>query len=287
MSMKSIAKLGLAMVALILFGMTLTGPASAADRKAVAGVIEFKGKPTLVISGTKRLETFQVTRTSVTPPEVDPLSGIEIPVYFISEDVNGISVAGDSLPGRCWGDVSVYCRTDGIKTVIAALGGGHDSFLAEKSLQVRADGGPGNDMIFGGNKADLLIGGPGRDSLTGGAGDDVLKGGPGNDNLTGDSWRDAVFFKPYAKPAGRDRIDGGPGNDTIQGGAGADILIGGPGVDTFENNRDRARDRIVGGGGRDVVRDPDVRRRGSRLAMRDQISGIETLYLEFARYRLR
>jgi Ca2+-binding RTX toxin-like protein len=192
------------------------------------------------------------------------------------------------LPGRCWETLNdVYCRVNGIKSVIAKLGGGHDSFLAEKNLQVAVDGGPGDDMIFGGKKNDRLIGGLGRDNLTGEGGNDVISGGAGNDSLNGDTWRDPVFFRPYAKPAGRDRIDGGAGADGIQGGAGPDVLLGGPGNDSFYNNRDRARDRMLAGAGRDSVHDPDVSRAGNGVAILDRISGFEFLYLGFRQYRLK
>jgi hypothetical protein len=278
----------LVLLVFALAGFGLASTAHAASIRAVAGVVNFKGKPTLVISGTRHLETFQITRYSATPPDEDPLSGKEVPVYAISEDVFGLRMAGDSEPGRCWAMLNdVYCRVAGIKSVIAKLGGGHDSLLAEKNLQVMADGGPGDDMIFGGKKDDRLIGGPGRDSLTGEGGNDTISGGAGNDTLNGDTWRDPVFFRPYKRPAGRDRLDGGPGADDLQGGSGPDLLIGGPGNDTFYNNRDRSRDRMVGGTGRDSVHDPDVSRAGNGVAILDRLNGIDFLYLAYRKYRLR
>ncbi|MBN8870301.1 MAG: hypothetical protein J0H66_10515 [Solirubrobacterales bacterium] len=281
-------KLALVLLVPVLASLGFTSSADAAPKKAEAGVVKVKGKPTIVISGTGHLETFQVTRYSATPPEEDPLSGKEVPVYAVSEGVHGLKLAGDSLPGQCWAMLNdVYCRVTGIKSVTAKLGGGHDSFLAEKNLQVTVDGGPGDDMIFGGKKDDRLSGGPGRDSLTGEGGNDIISGGAGNDTLNGDLWRDPVFFRPYKKPAGRDHLDGGPGADDLQGGSGPDVLIGGPGNDSFYNNRDRARDRMVGGAGKDSAHDPDVSRAGNGVAILDRISGFEFAYLGFRRYRLR
>jgi Ca2+-binding RTX toxin-like protein len=59
------------------------------------------------------------------------------------------------------------------------------------------DGGAGNDVITGANRADVLIGGAGRDVLDGGAGNDqlraldgeadVLHGGPGTDSTSKDA----------------------------------------------------------------------------------------------------
>lgn len=270
--------------------LALTGFVSAAQAagKATVGAVEVKGKPTLVIKGSKRPETFQVTRYSVTPPEQDPLSGNEVPVYAVSEMLNGVRLAGDSIPGRCWSSLGdIYCRTSAVKAVIAKLGAGGDSFLADKGLKVTVDGGPGDDSIYGGLKNDVLVGGPGADYAQGDGGNDLISGGPGRDSLIGDRWRDGVFFRPYAKPAGNDRIDGGAGPDTIQGGAGSDLMLGGPGSDTFENNRDRSRDRIVGGAGSDDVHDPDVSRAGNGIAILDPISSSEFLYLGFRKYRLR
>ncbi|RJG42042.1 Ig-like domain-containing protein, partial [Motilimonas pumila] len=91
-----------------------------------------------------------------------------------------------------------------------------------------ADGGAGDDAIFGGNQTpddpnnliddlerpiahyDFIYGNDGDDMLDGGLGHDVLKGGTGNDILIG-----------------------GVGNDDLTGGSGNDILIGGDGADTF------------------------------------------------------
>lgn len=287
--MISVKKNLLLPVAVLLAALCLSPAANAAQTdKATAGVITIKGNPTLVIVGTKRAETFQVTRYSAIPPENDPVFGTEMPVYSASEMLNGVRLASDSLPGSCWESLNdVYCRASKIKTVRADLGAGDDSFLAADGLQATVAGGPGADMIFGGRQNDVLVGGPGRDSLNGGAGDDRLVGGAGPDSLYGDTWRDPVFFRPYAKPAGRDYIDGGAGNDTIQGGAGTDTLIGGPGKDSFENNRDKARDRIASGPGVDTVRDPDVSRAGNGVALFDRISASEFLYLGFRKYRLK
>lgn len=276
--------------AAVSFVLAFIGCASAAQAaEALAGVVDVKGKPTLVIKGTNRIESVMVTAFR-TAPDGD-WDRPEVPVWSVSIIENRLRLAPDSKAGECWqiDRSAVYCKREkgGVSSVLATLGGGIDSLLVDKSLRVTADGGPGDDSLYGGRKNDVLIGGPGRDMLQGEGGNDILVGGAGNDDLRGDFWRDAVFSRPFAKPAGRDRIVGGPGSDTIQGGAGADVLIGGPGNDWFENNRDRARDRIVGGGGRDTVRDPDVKRRGRRIALRDSLSGLEDLYLGLRRFRLR
>lgn len=63
--------------------------------------------------------------------------------------------------------------------VINALGGDdvvEASGLTAGSIQLRADGGDGNDVLIGGEGNDVLIGGAGEDVLLGGGGIDILDG---------------------------------------------------------------------------------------------------------------
>ncbi|MEZ6132597.1 MAG: hypothetical protein R3C59_28355 [Planctomycetaceae bacterium] len=69
---------------------------------------------------------------------------------------------------------------------------GNDYFLNQSDIPSVAEGGAGNDWLFGGS---------GNDSLVGGAGEDFLFGGPGNDHLTGDLNQDHLIV--------------GTGSDTI------------------------------------------------------------------------
>ena len=109
-------------------------------------------------------------------------------------------------------------------------------------------GGAGKDVTFGGGGRDVLIGGAGNDRLVGGAGADRLVGGTGNDKLLGGF--------------GADRLSGGPGRDVLTGGAGGDRLVGGGGRDVFRGGggndtliaRDRVRELVHGGPGRDRAR---------------------------------
>jgi len=80
------------------------------------------------------------------------------------------------------------------------------------------DGTAGPDLIRGTPRGDLVDAGPGSDAVYGGVGADVIDGGAGNDVLWGGD--------------GRDELRGGSGNDTIHA-------------------RDRARDAVHGGTGRD------------------------------------
>ena len=99
-------------------------------------------------------------------------------------------------------------------------------------------GGAGNDRLWGGAGPDCVFGQGGNDLLSGGSGDDVLEGGAGADRLTGGP--------------GRNQLRGGAGRDVLRGGPEADRLDAGTGNDTVVS-KDRARDRVVCGKGRDVA----------------------------------
>ncbi len=81
-----------------------------------------------------------------------------------------------------------------------------------------------NDMLYGGNGADIFFAGNGKDTLNGGSGDDELRAGNGKDTLDGGSGNDALY--------------GGNGKDTLFGGIGEDTLTGGDDADIFVLNTD-------------------------------------------------
>jgi hypothetical protein len=97
-------------------------------------------------------------------------------------------------------------------TLKVTLGGGNDTFVAapfnDVQPRVIADGGAGDDTIFGSTNSD------------------DIKGGTGNDRLYG---LDDV-----------DNIDGGDGVDLIVGGAGDDHPAGGAGSDRIFGDEQRA-----------------------------------------------
>jgi Ca2+-binding RTX toxin-like protein len=66
-----------------------------------------------------------------------------------------------------------------------------------------------------------------------------VNGGPGSDRISGGDGRDVLL--------------GGPGNDVIRAGRDADVVLAGPGRDVVFA-RDRHRDRIDCGGGRDTAK---------------------------------
>ncbi|HMJ94642.1 MAG TPA: hypothetical protein VK486_02260 [Thermoleophilaceae bacterium] len=97
-------------------------------------------------------------------------------------------------------------------TLKVTLGGGDDTFTAapwdDVQPRIIADGGAGNDTIYGSTNPD---------DIKGGSGDDMLYGLDDVDN-----------------------IDGGDGADLLVGGAGDDALIGGAGADRFFGDELRA-----------------------------------------------
>jgi hypothetical protein len=106
-------------------------------------------------------------------------------------------------------------------TLEVELGGGDDVFTAapwdDVQPRIEADGGAGNDTIYGTINADEINGGAGNDKLFG------LDDG--------------------------DDIDGGDGADLIVGGAGSDSLVGGAGSDRFYGDDQRP----TGGWGDDTI----------------------------------
>lgn len=74
---------------------------------------------------------------------------------------------------------------------------------------------------------------------------DVIRGTGGDDLILAGSGSDLVYAG-----AGDDHVVGGKGNDAIVGGPGRDALSGDSGNDGF-NTRDRTRDYVTGGWGRD------------------------------------
>lgn len=109
-----------------------------------------------------------------------------------------------------------------------------------------AEGGSGNDTMFGNSAGNRLVGGAGNDLMRGGSGNDVLAGGGGNDRLFGGSENDFLYGGD-----GDDRLVDGAGDNRLYGGAGADVLSGGDGNDHLVGQT--GEDRLHGGDGADVL----------------------------------
>ncbi len=148
--------------------------------------------------------------------------GIDRIEFFIGSDFNDVFIARQYAFG-------ITYTNDGSNGLPAQDGAG-------------IDGGGGNDLIFGGNGADIIDGGSGDDfirgefgvdQIFGGSGNDIVHGDDSNDILTGGAGNDQLFGE-----SGADTLDGGDGNDFLQGGNGADTMIGGLGNDVFYPDED-------------------------------------------------
>ncbi|MER5938312.1 calcium-binding protein [Streptomyces sp. NPDC001928] len=95
--------------------------------------------------------------------------------------------------------------------------GGADTIYVDGD-EAAAEGGVGNDVIYGGASRQHLTGGDGNDTVRGGTGSDYLYGSPGNDILYGNSGDDTIYGN-----SGNDKLYGGPGRDTLSGGPGTDV----------------------------------------------------------------
>ncbi|MGO4574219.1 calcium-binding protein [Microvirga sp. 2TAF3] len=106
--------------------------------------------------------------------------------------------------------------------------------------------GSGNDVLAGGELADIISAGAGSDRISGRGDNDTLSGGDGADHIDGGSGNDLI-----AGGSGADHIDGESGNDLIAGDEGVDILEGGTGDDTIDGGAQA--DNLFGGDGNDIL----------------------------------
>ena len=97
-------------------------------------------------------------------------------------------------------------------------------YLYRQAEGGRADGGDGNDTIYGGGGKDTLIGGKGNDSLNSQGGAITIEGGDGDDVLFGGGGR-AEDSRDTAT------MHGGEGNNQIYAGGGDAIITAGSGND--------------------------------------------------------
>jgi hypothetical protein len=153
-------------------------------------------------------------------------------------------------------------RNDRIKgtkgnDVICGLGG-NDRIAGNGGNDV-IDTANGNDLASGNTGKDTLIGVRGKDRMNGNSGNDRVGGGASADRVTGATGGDRIDGG-----SGNDRVIGSAGNDRLAGAKGADLIAGGSGKDRI-SARDRTRDRIDGGTGRDTAT-VDRRKRGARVS---------------------
>jgi Ca2+-binding RTX toxin-like protein len=183
----------------------------------------------------------------------------------------------------------VRCPVAGVTAVVVDAGAGNDTVTVDPGVsRTFLRGGPGDDMIFGGEGSDELQGGPGVDWLWGNTGNDsfradstdddadMMEGGDGhdiadyrdrtaalsvtldferNDGTVGTAENDLVSWDVESAIGGRgaDRIVGDDNANTLMGGPGADTIIGGDGNDQSHGNN--GADTVDGGDGDDWIDD--------------------------------
>lgn len=152
--------------------------------------------------GCRRLRGSGVTRVVVTcgAPTQNPVNRVTLRVTLGGGD--------DTFTAAPWDDIQPRIIADG--------GAGNDTVYGSTNPD-EIDGGPGDDMLYGLDDEDNLDGGDGADLLVGGAGDDGLIGGPGADRFFGDElratseWGNDVLI---AVDGGPDRMGCGEGVDS-------------------------------------------------------------------------
>ena len=125
--------------------------------------------------------------------------------------------AVESFAYQYYGDAALYAADPYRSSDHDPLVLGID--LTERCYGLRPTivGTPGDDVIQGTNRIDVIMGLGGNDTIRGGNGLDIICGGAGDDKIYGDNGVDVLL--------------GGFGDDVLEGGNGLDTLIGGPGQD--------------------------------------------------------
>jgi serralysin len=173
--------------------------------------------------------------------------------YDLSNFFSHLSI--DLRPGS-WSDFDDGGNRQRARLGTGELARGHvfNALLFEgdtRSLVENAEGGFGDDTIFGNAIRNVLTGGFGDDLLRGLGGGDFLFGNAGKDALLGDAGNDFLLGGTEM-----DTLSGGNGNDTLSGGPGVDRILGGDGDDTIVVGADEHFDAVLGGAGEDTL---DVR----------------------------
>jgi len=175
-----------------------------------------------------------------------------------------IGVSQDAKTGNITvsvnGESQTFSGRDRNNLVIRA-GEGNDNIWVDENMTVnlRLEGGDGDDFIRGGGGHDKIEGGQGNDRLHGAGGNDYINGSVGDDIIYGDDGNDTVYGgdgndEIYGNN-GDDYLEGSRGNDTINGNDGNDTISGGIGDDTLYGNY--GDDAIYTGQGTDIANGDD------------------------------
>jgi Ca2+-binding RTX toxin-like protein len=167
-----------------------------------ADVATFAGQ-----DGDDSLET-SVATVSTAKAGFDGGAGVDHASYDGSAAADTIGIARDGASAvAAFGASSVVLDNTAVEDLTVSGLGGDDTLAGQNGIgQLTAltlDGGAGNDIVRGGDGADLLLGGSGNDVVDGNIGTDTVRGGTGNDTLQWDPGD------------GSDVVDGEAGDDTL------------------------------------------------------------------------
>lgn len=179
------------------------GNAGTDNRRLISFSVE-RGRVLRAGPGCRRRRGPGITRVIVTcgAPTQNPVNRVTLKVRLGGGD--------DTFTAAPWDDVQPRILADG--------GAGNDTIYGSTNPD-DIDGGPGDDMLYGLDDEDNLDGGDGADLLVGGAGDDALTGGPGTDRYFGDELRSTSEWGNDLLIA----VDGGP--ETMSCGEGVDGAV--------------------------------------------------------------
>jgi len=165
---------------------------------------------------------------------------------------------GDTIRGEDGYDILYLYNSDGLISQFSLIAGGSNSgLLASGFEELHYYGGPGFEVVEGGNEADWITGGGGTDLISGWDGEDWLFGDDGEDVVNGGAGDDNIYGGEDADSLrgddGNDVLNGDGGNDVITDGAGNDLVRGDAGNDTIRTGS--GTDSVHGGDGDDIIRE--------------------------------
>jgi Ca2+-binding RTX toxin-like protein len=186
-----------------------------------------------------------------------------VPGTVVVRDAGPRLIAGENCTG---GGGKVTCSGIEPQTSLQleiSLSDGDDRIAIDGPLAYTyssLSGGPGNDIVLGGERGDTLHGGAGNDRLDGGAGDDELYSDPGADVLRGGSGIDTAILRDSASVTLDDRPDdgkAGEGDDVrsdiedVSVGGGSSRVVGSAAANRLEGDEGKAD--LSGGAGDDTL----------------------------------
>jgi Ca2+-binding RTX toxin-like protein len=144
---------------------------------------------------------YEVTLPSLQPATVRLEQGVVTILGTDGDDMIGIDIKDEELIVVVNSlEESVRFQADQVTRIQVYAKRGNDHVTVSSSIEapVGIDGGPGDDVLYGGSSNDTLLGATGDDVLHGRGGADQLAPGKGTDYLFGDSGDDQYWFEAFS-----------------------------------------------------------------------------------------